>query len=202
MQTPFTRVAITIACALILGGPLAGSRASAVGPQNPSLTLDQSQPAYDLGNTWAIGGFYNQFLAQTFTAGISGRLREIMVPIACDSGRLTVGIWDVDGSGLPGSPLYAETYRASYFDPFVAGEFSSAVLRLAPGLDIRAGTMYALVFSNPDAPTGSCGMIKGAADSDHYLPGKAYARDDVNSGWVPTATEGRDDLVFAIYVKS
>lgn len=163
-------------------------------------SIDQSQPVADsvAAFTYAIGGAYNQLVAQLFTAGVSGKLRELEVPIACADGMLVAEIRDVVG-GLPGSAVIAaESYDPSELTTFSPGVATFSMLWLRPSPDLVAGTQYAMVFSNA---SGSCGMLPGPL-GDPYGGGDGYALDDVNGVWVPLELgTGRYDSPFFTYMR-
>jgi hypothetical protein len=165
------------------------------------VAVDQSQPVADAAATFtfAIGGPSAQVLAQTFTAGASGKLRQVDLPVACDAGALVLQVRDVTG-GVPGTTVLAtETYDATTFAPFTPGVATFASLRLAPAPTLAAGTTYALVVSDP---TGSCGILPGPV-GDPYAGGTAWVLDAATGNWQPLSLgNNRDDLPFVTYLQS
>jgi len=165
------------------------------------VAVDQSQPTADAAATFtfAIGGPSAQVLAQTFTAGASGKLRQVDLPVACDAGALVLQVRDVTG-GVPGTTVLAtETYDATSFAPFTPGVATFASLRLAPAPTLAAGTSYALVVSDP---TGSCGILPGPV-GDPYAGGTAWVLDAATGTWQPLSLgNDRDDLPFVTYLQS
>ncbi len=163
-------------------------------------TLDQSQPIVDTAApfTYAVGSTSNQLLAQLFTTGVAGKLREVELPVACADGDLIIEIRDV-AAGLPGSAVIAsESFRPSTLTPFTPGVATFNVLPFRPAPRLAAGVQYALVASNP---TGSCGMLPGPV-GDPYAGGNAFFFDDVNGQWVNLSLgDGREDLPFFTYMK-
>jgi hypothetical protein len=171
-----------------------------VAPSFTRVAVDQSQPIADAAApfTFAIGGPSTQILAQTFTAGASGKLRQVDLPVACDAGSLVLEVRDLTG-GVPGATVLAtETYAASTFAPFTPGVATFASLRVTPAPTLTAGTSYALVLSDP---TGSCGIIPGPV-GDPYAGGTALVLDLATGNWQPLSLgNDRDDLPFVTYVQ-
>jgi len=162
--------------------------------------LDQSQPTADAAApfTFAIGGPSGQVLAQVVTAGVSGKLRQVDLPVACESGALVLEVRNV-GGGAPGATVLAsESYAASSFTPFTPGVASFASLRIMPAPVIAAGTSFAIALSNP---TGSCGILPGPV-GDPYAGGTALVFDPAFGVWNPLSIgNDRDDLAFFTYVQ-
>lgn len=164
--------------------------------------LDQSAPADPAAAlTWAVGGPSNQFLAQTLTVGLGGRLVEVRVPIGgCGGGTVIVEIRDVDPStGEPGTTVFvSRSYDADFFPGVVSTEFQP--LRLGGRAGVSPGDRLAIVLSNP---TGSCGVQMGPA-GDPYAGGRGYSSDDLAPGtWIPISTGvgATDDVPFQTYVR-
>lgn len=159
-------------------------------------SIDQSQPLGDAtaGFTFAIGGPSGQILAQVFTAGVTGKMRELEIPVGgCPAGRLEIEIRDAPG-GLPGTAILAREGFDALSLPSVVGAF--VVLRIRPSPDLVAGTQYAFVLSNP---TGSCGILPGPVGNP-YSGGNGYFNIPPG-GWVSLSLgTGREDLPFFTYM--
>lgn len=172
-------------------------------PAGPT-DLDQSQPVADglAPFTFAIGGQSSQVLAQVFTAGVSGRLRAIELPVGCDGGRLRIEIRDAP-TGTPGTVgLATEVFGAGELPAgFPPGGVIFTTLPLRPAPAVTAGAAYAVVLSNPDSPAESCGMLPGP-EGDSYAGGNGYFFDTDTSSWVNISLgNGREDLPFFTYVQ-
>lgn len=158
--------------------------------------LDQEQTAVDPSQNLAIGGPSEQLLAQVVTPGITGRLREIHMPIACSSGDLFVEIQGIDpATGEPdGTVLHSRRIMGRTLPPPlpVVPDFRS--LPLGGGLDVTAGVPYAIVLSSD----GECASQQGPM-GDSYPGGEAFfdSRPNPPGVWVPL---GRD-LPFQTYVR-
>src|SRR5687768_8419011 len=69
-----------------------------------AAAIDQEQPTIDTSAafSWIIGGSTQQVLAQTVTAGATGDLVQVDLPVACPSTQdLVVDIRDVAAGGEP-----------------------------------------------------------------------------------------------------
>ena len=194
------RIVITLTLALAAA---CGREPTAAFPGVPSFSrvaVDQSQAVADAAApfTFAIGGPSTQVLAQTFTAGVSGKLRQVDLPVACDTGALVLEVRDAAGGVPSATVLASESYAASSFDPFIPGVATFASLRIAPAPTLTAGATYALVISDP---TGSCGILPGPV-GDLYPGGTALVVDAFTGGWDPLSLgNDRDDLPFVTYVQ-
>ena len=200
--------------AAIVAGPILvasitgeGVGRALAGP-SPLATIDQSNPvrqaacryvgwAPDDSASWA---------AQTFTAGRSGGLSDIMLPLRVRrSQRAVVGIAPTDAGGRPvvATPLASTTLllpEAGYVD---------TTFSFSPPVRVRQGTQYAIVLSSPDVGVvGAANFVAwrddpgstqrddaGTACADGaYGPGRAWASND---GLQPGA-----DFFFTTYVIS
>jgi hypothetical protein len=139
--------------------------------------LDQSNavvPGYTLGST--------NDLAQTFTAGKSGRLSAVDLWFD-NSGTIPVAI-KATASGLPvGADLATASGTASNPAGWVHFSFP------APPM-VTAGTVYAIVFN-----TGATAAVYGSPNN--YAGGQALL---YNSGWAPITSPDRPDWAFQTYV--
>ena len=157
------------ACCALLA---AGSGVSAPGRSSlaAGAMLDQSNPFRP--STCGLSGFAAEnsaaWLAQTFTAGTSGPLTDVVLHIRVAAPRLTLALTAVDAAGQPvtGSPLASTTVAiaptSTYADVEIA--FPSPPM-------IRSGTQYALVQSSPDADLNRGVYIGWAADVGSSLTG-------------------------------
>jgi hypothetical protein len=98
---------------------------------------------------------------------------------------------------LPGSTVIAtRRYRATHFPEIVSIDLTS--ISFGGRVRVTAGDRLALVLSNP---SGSCGILPGAS-GDTYPEGSGWAKDDVNTNWVPLSPSGGpDDVGFQSYVR-
>ena len=138
---------------------------------NADVVLDQEQPLIEPAHgTRALGGATEQKLAQSVTAGISGRLVEVHVPVACGSGEVILEIFGVSDSGAPASPAVArEILPAAEFarltDP---PAFHRFVIDPAPRF--AAGDRFMIALRDK---SGACEMWLSPA-GDTYPPGDGW----------------------------
>jgi hypothetical protein len=176
-----------------MGGSIAGAA-----PPVPG-TLDQqvSGPG-DLGA--AVWG--EQSLAQVFTAGITGSLTGIVVPVEetgpPPTGNLVVSIESVTGSGLSAVPTDTVLGQTTLSPSQVNGAND---VTFNPGIPSVSGTQYAIVLSDSvDDENGQ--YLWNGTDSANYQGGSgAYNR---GSGWAvePPTAHGAVDFVFQTYVET
>lgn len=146
--------------------------------QPSRLVVDQTNaPVADPAFTLAVGGQSDQYLAQTVTVGVPGRLWEVRLPIGCASGELVLEIRDVDAEGKPGPRVFrrltfdAESHPALFPD-VLTDEFRSLRITGRP-LTFSAGDTFSIVVANTDSPTATCGVWPAGPDDD-YLAGQGW----------------------------
>ena len=162
-----------------------------------TLIIDQQQPVIDLNvGAMAIGDFTHQLVAQTFTAGVTGQLRQVDLPIACDSGQLIVELQGVTASGEPnGQVLSRKVVRATNLPSVNPPVLRSFVFKNA--IHFQAGDRFAVVLENK---RGSCGIFQGPAGNP-YVPGETFFQDDINSfGWVGSSEFDNRDVPFQTWM--
>ena len=180
-----------------LNGPLILFAAAGLGALGGCAhPIDQFSPAAKppVPSTLAIGGGTEQVVSQTVTAGRSGRLRELRVPLACTDGILVVEIRDVNAAGQPGTMvLTSKRFAASALPGPVTNDYRDLfMLDASPRLRLAAGQRFAISFANP---TGSCGVWPGP-EGDPYPAGQGWA-DPNDTPIVPISLgTGRDDIPF------
>lgn len=160
---------------------VAASGVAATAFAQTPLVVDQSNdPVAVPPNSLAVGGQSDQYLAQTVTVGIAGRLWEVRLPIGCATGTLVLEIRDVGAGGEPGPRVFhTQTYTAErhpeLFPPSLTSDFR--VLRLTGRpLNFAIGDTFTIVVSNGDSaddPTASCGLWP-ADDGDTYPYGQGW----------------------------
>ena len=147
---------------------------------------------YPLDLDRATAGEAKRNLAQTFTAGATGMLDAVHLPIACVEGvqfRLQLRIGDPDGP-----LLYDRRYQ-----PATHGKGGFLNLPVFGGVLIREGTVYALVLSSaPVIGAGATCSIAAGPEGDPYAPGHAFQNVPGATAdyWAPLSASGRDDLPF------
>jgi len=150
---------------------------------NATPMIDQQQPVIvnTVGGV-AIGGTYEEKLAQVVTSGISGVLTEVRFPVACSSGDLVVEIQGVNAEGQPnGVVLTSQTIPGTSLPSFFPEVASFRSLPLSAPVSFSAGDRFAIVLSS----AGECGVFQGPI-GDSYSEGNAYfdARPNQKGVWV------------------
>lgn len=138
-----------------------------------------------------------KFVAQTFTAGVTGTLSGVAIDVTSSpnsSFPLHVAIRTVTSSGMPSPIILGETTLRSGSAPI------SQVITFPRAISIVAGDQYAIVVNYEGAPPAgqgkSLGMWSGAS-GDTYPGGKSFASISDGILWSQSA-EG--DFHFQTYV--
>jgi len=170
----------------------------------PMERIDQRQIGIDLTTgTLAIGGGSDQKLAQVVTAGTSGLLTAVGIPLA-GNGTLDLEIQGVTAHQPNGNILAAQSFDGSAFPDFFTDPQGFRRLELAQPIFFSAGTSFAFVLSAPGAQQGdSFGVLQGPV-GDSYSGGDAFfdARPNAMGVWAPFSDFGRDDLPFETFVQT
>jgi hypothetical protein len=158
-------------------------------------TLDQQQPTVA---TIAWNAHSTQNVAQTFTAGLSGKLDQIDLSLN-KSGTppvpLIVELRDVS-AGLPGGAVLASQ---SVLASSVVASPGSGWVSFAfptPG-SVTAGTQYAIVAHSAAMFPDTYAWSQGAG-TDPYAGGAAYLASPPTTAWTPVP--GPTDFAFKTYV--
>ena len=165
--------------------------------------VDQEQPVMDYTSVgdFVLGGFYNQELAQVFTAGRTGLLAGAEFGLECvnvaeaTAGTVTLDVRTVEG-GVPGSTLLtAATFDAAGFPGYWPNDYPPYFrrLELSAPVPVTAGIQYALTLRFTSANGTSCGVAAGP-EGDPYPGGDGSYRENGPWGWVPLGP--RVDLPF------
>jgi hypothetical protein len=189
------RTAAALLAALLL--PACGGRHCA--QDIPSPRVDQSQPTIDGSvGAQALGGTSEQMLAQVFTAGITGKITELQVPVEPISGDLVLELRDAPGGIPAATALSSDSFTAATLPAADVDGFRP--LPLALPVDCVSGFRYALVLRATDLTAGGGFTLAQGPSGDPYPSGSAFfdARPNVPGTWVPTGS--RDDLPFKVVV--
>ena len=131
--------------AVLLAAALATQPAAA---QTPPRQLDQSQT----GQAFLVGAHSNNRPFQTFTAGLTGGLDQVDLPLAwlntVGAGTVTISIVTVGVGGVPTTTALASTTVPAASLPVFTGlpiPFTS--FALSPAAPVVAGTQYAIRVS-------------------------------------------------------
>jgi hypothetical protein len=144
-------------------------------PVSAAPVVDQTQAVTLVGISGPscvdMGGVYNMGVGSTFTAGVSGLLTSIDVPIAgtdTPSG-LTMNVWNADAvSGLPmGAPIASQAVSVATLDSLASG--GNLSVGFGTPATIVAANKYAFTLDFPADCAGSSyslWMDVGEAPSD------------------------------------
>jgi hypothetical protein len=134
--------------------------------------LDQQQPVIDISvGGIAVGSFSQQKVAQVVTAGISGHLTEIRLPLVCGPiSSLILQIQGVTNEKPNGTVLGTTIVPGSSLPSFFPGEVTLRPLQLSQPIAVTQGHQFAIVL---DATGEGCGMFQGPV-GDSYVGGNAY----------------------------
>jgi len=158
-------------------------------------TLDQSFIAPN-----NLGADINEgaaFVAQTFTAGLTGTLAGVNIDVTSPTNSpffLHVAIRTVTGNGEPSSTILSETTLNSNSAPL------SLLITFPQVITIVAGEKYAIAVNYPGAVpgTGQSQGIWAGAPGDFYPAGDLFFSID-GSSWVPSSL-GDHDVHFQTFV--
>jgi len=157
--------------------------------------VDQQQSAVDPNAPgFVVGGVPQQQVAQTVTAGVSGELREVRLPVACTSGDLIAQIQTLFGTEPSGVVLTSRRIPAADLPPTSSpGVFRG--IPLSPTPFLPAGERFAIVLSS----SGLCEVQPGPA-GDSYPRGEGLFRDRLTpaGAWLPLGPQ--QDLPFQTVV--
>lgn len=145
--------------------------AAAVGDARAALIVDQEQPfvAGTVGGV-AVGGFYDQKVAQVVTPGVDGRLAAVAMPVVCEaSSTLEVEIQGVTAGVPDGSILARFSVQGSELPSSYPAPPAMRQLELPTAIEQSAGAPFAIVLDSP----GDCGMFRGPV-GDSYAGGNGY----------------------------
>ena len=138
--------------------------------------VDQQQAVIDTSvGGLVIGGGSRQKLAQVVTAGLSGLLVEVRLPVACASGNLIVEIQGV----ADGTPNGVVLTSQSFAGPFSGATFTS--IAFSTPVFFNAGDRFAFVLTS----AGACGIFQGPV-GDSCPGGNAFfdSRPNAPGVWV------------------
>ncbi len=155
-------------------------------------TLDQSQTTSD--GAGFLGFSIQQ--AQTFTAGITGKLDQIDVNLSRvgSPGDIAVQIRTVS-AGAPSSTIIASATISQLGVPDTT--FNWISVPLSPSVDVMSGTQYAIVLSAPAAPVCCDGYNWAASFQNPYLGGTVEQLVGTGGSWVSLDAI---DFTFKTYV--
>jgi hypothetical protein len=137
--------------ALVLALAIVGSAMSgpAVSRAAPNAALDQSNPSRALACRYTgwVPDSANEWVAETFTAGITGSLTDVVLSVRVSNPQNPVAIVPVDAGGRPiaSTPLAAATLAVD------AGPYRDVDISFPAPARVEAGKQYAVVLFAPAA---------------------------------------------------
>jgi hypothetical protein len=165
--------------------------------------VDQQQPSIDQA-AGGLGIFQQpttggagQSLVQTVTAGITGSLDAVSLPVQCASGDLVVRIQGLNVSGTPnGVVLASQVVNGMSYPQFGANPPTLRQIAFTSPASFNVGDQFAIVIESQ----GSCDMFKGPVGNP-YAGGQGYYDSRPPSALQPLINDGgRDDLPFQTLV--
>jgi hypothetical protein len=131
----------------------------------PGALVDQSNPPRTTGA--CPGGGWGpdtpaDYAAQTFTAGVTGALTDIVLPLAGTNPTVVIAVTTVAADGQPvvATPLGSTPVT---FTP-LPRTFTNVDVTLATPVRIQKGTQYAVVLSAPNEDSAHGVIVFWAAD--------------------------------------
>jgi hypothetical protein len=141
----------------------------------------------------------NNYIAQTFTAGVTGLLTAVNLDFTTPSlvgGEMSLEIVGVT-NGLPDSTMFSQRFLTQDdLQAMNAGPLSYTIP--VPSFVVTAGTQYAISVHYTSAPSGSTVQsVWSGATGNHYSGGSVFTGTSFES-WTPAAAGL--DLHFRTYV--
>lgn len=136
-----------VALALALVGSATSGTASSLAA--PNATLDQSNPSRTLACRYTgwVPDSANEWVGETFTAGVTGNLTDVVLWVSVSNPSNPVAIVRVDAGGRPvvSTPLASATLAVD------AGPYRDVDISFAAPARVEAGKQYAVVLFAPAA---------------------------------------------------
>ena len=168
--------------------------AHAAGTLDQQQTDTASNPAY-IESIDAGAVTINESHAQTFTAGVSGRLEPVDLPLAGGAADpLIVEIRDTTG-GAPGAVLVSASVPASSVPD---QGFQWVAITFDAPASVRSGTQYAIVAHTVDGWPG--GYAWFGSQGDTYAGGGAWSNLTTSPSFTAHWAGGFDDQAFKTFV--
>jgi hypothetical protein len=179
-----------VSLAVILGVVVAAVLSPSAGAVAPGADLDQNQGTVEGCVQFGTG----VVIGQVFTAGVSGRLSDLMLTLGNSSSAsdpLHVELTRVDGAGHPDLTAVMGSLNLAAADVPIPGPSPVDLEFGAPTL--TSGSQYAVVVSTSDAVGYD---ICGAGSTDFYGGGQAFGTTDGGASW----SDVGGDANFATYM--
>ncbi len=144
--------------------------------------LDQSFIRESKGNLYMLLNECCKYVAQTFTAGITGKLDSVRVDIKASpssESKLRISIWSTD-NGIPKNQMTSTTLNSDSSLP------TNKIL-FPTNINLQSGMIYALVADYTNAPSPGVDQHRGywtGEVGNQYLGGNMLAYYDDIGAWV------------------
>jgi hypothetical protein len=196
------RQLITLVALLVLAMASLGpsSVLASKSPPPPSGTVDQQ---YTAAIDSALGVSSGQYVAQTYTAGMSGNLVVVHLALSVSSLKPTAGFQVSIYDALNGLPTGSALYTSSSLKPHVASFPSSTwvSVTLPAGVVSQVpGSEYSIVLTSTSV--GNKAWTWNGASAAGYAGGQADTESPAVGAWAPATGFGGTplDLDFQTYV--
>jgi hypothetical protein len=170
---------------------------------------DQFMPWENTGNNSDLAVTSAQHLAQTFTAGVSGKLVQLDLIVMKSpglTGTMTLSLRPTAG-GIPdatNSLFEIEIDLATIPDSSTAGAFKPTTSFDVSQFDVNVlvDQKYAISLERegPSTPT-AWALWREGRPFGFYLRGEEYMRSSFDAPWTPAVSALGGDLTFATYVQ-
>ena len=198
----WARLAVAAVC-VALGLAGAATSATITSSVVPGAVLDQNNPSRDSACRFTgwVPDDPADWAAQTFTAGVTGKLTDVAVWLRVNDPRISVAITAVgsDGRPLVATPLATTAPVVAPTTSYVAVDAS-----FATPARVEAGRQYAVVVSAASGGPAGPWTWKADLGSSTIDPAGARCADGAYAGgrfWVSNVLIGPDaDFFFQTYV--
>ena len=170
---------------------------------SPGAVLDQSNPSRDSACRYTgwVPDDATGWAAQTFTAGVTGNLTNVVLWVRVSDARIAVAITPVDDGGRP---VVATRLAATGLEVATIGRYVDVEVSFSPPARVEAGKRYAIVLFGPSTAVPSSWTWKADVGSSTTDPSGNPCGDGAYAGgrfWVSSAPLGADaDFFFQTYV--
>jgi hypothetical protein len=185
---------------VIVGSGITGPSTSLV---SPGAMLDQSNPsrASACRYTGWVPDDATGWAAQTFTAGVTGSLTNVVLWLRVSDPRISVAITPADESG---QPVVATQLASTGMEVATIGTYVDVEVSFSTPARVEAGKRYAIVLFAPTTAVPSSWTWKADLGSSTTDPSGTRCADGAYAGgrfWVSSAALGADaDFFFQTYV--
>jgi hypothetical protein len=191
---------IVLLALVIAGSATPNATTSSVAP---NAMLDQSNPSRDSACRYTgwVPDDATGWAAQTFTAGVTGSLTNVVLWLRVSDPRISVAITPVDDSGRP---VVATQLASTGMEVATIGAYVDVEVSFSTPARVEAGKRYAIVLFAPTTAVPSSWTWKTDLGSSTTDPSGTRCADGAYAGgrfWASGAPLGADaDFFFQTYV--